>query len=268
MPGITTFDASSRGSLGKQATIPEIALEAVLATSSNVEANNHLDNVRIIEPTIVFATLLIALMPFFFYSPQIYCLREWFKGCLKPKCWYRVWPRYIFDLVWGIVNLFCIIAFQEYFHTHGALVPPESNRDKDIFIATLVFLVIFFLARYLWINTFWNYHNTKNIKNPERGPPEFSRGAAVSLGFALFFAIVMVVCAIAFVVMFGIIQDWVAFAFVMPLLIWSIVLLVWTGMIWNCIGKWKCPPIVESCNLSSINDKKSINYNAGKNLKK
>lgn len=237
MPG-TTFDVSSRG-LSKHITMPQTGLASKLS-AANVDTG---DNIRVLflESSLPFVTLLFATIAIWFITPQIYCNREFYRRCFKPVCWYGWWRRWIFDLVWYFVNIFGIAAVIHYLHTRAN---PIGDMDINLYVAVYSLTIIFlFVFRWFWINSFWNYHNAKNLKTANGGL-EFDPEAAIAIAFALFFAVMMVINALALEIVFAINGNWIAFGLFIPVTIWTIVLLIWTGMVYACICRPACVDVV------------------------
>ena len=222
----SSYDVSSNGLTktvtvqhGAQAVNPGVTSNDIMSATLSTIFESGNDTLALIFGFIAF---WIAV------RPQIYCAREFYRGCFCCRAWYGPWALWIWDLVWLIVDILSIISILDFFMTH----PGGSTLH---FVVVIVILIYVFV-RYLWYMAFWNWHNTKAAKE---GTPVFSARASYALGFAIFAAVLMLLCVLALFIAFGVARAWVAFVFLIPLLIWSLVILVWTALIYACIGT--CP---------------------------
>lgn len=239
----TIFDVSSEG-LSKHITTNGIIPE-VLSAVVQVDGRDGRDGrggdffLGFLPMNREFLAFFFSVMAIFFIMPQIYCLRDFFSHCFKPRCWYKPFKRYTMDLVWWFINVFTIVSVVAFFDTHQR---PRTAFDVNIFIAVFVLILLFLTFRWFWINSFWNYHS---LKGSVAGQTVLLDGdAQIALGFALFFSIAMLLTVIALGIVFIIAKAWISLIFLIPLFIWTIVLLVWTALVYSCVGCAKvCEPV-------------------------
>jgi len=245
----TIFDVSSNG-LSKHMTTATVAKADVLhAVSSDPGAGFSI--AQFTENPLPLVTLIFATLAIFMFKPAIQCAREFYRGCFKPKCWYGPWRRWIFDLVWYFADIFAVVAVVYFLYVYAGTTinPLIAGSQLNLYLAVFVLVLLFvFVFRWFWINSFWNYHNT-SAKGGAR--PVFSAEARIALGFALLFAILMLLSVLALGIIFGIARAWVSFFFIIPLFIWTIVLLVWTAMVFACtscatVCEPACVPVCET----------------------
>ena len=250
----TIFDVSSNGLSKHVTTNKGIAIAAhdpdVLSASGATDGGDLVTTFGFLRAASPFVALLFSVIAIFFIRPQIYCLREFFRACFKSKCWYGVWRQWRFDLAWFFVDVLTIAAVVDYFDSRDVF---RTARDVSLYIAVLALVLLFLVFRWFWINSFWNYHNKKN-EVFTGGVVVFDTSARIALGFALLFSILMLLTVIALFIVFGIARTWVSFGLLIPLFIWTILLLVWTALIFNCTGcerpcetpcETGCPPVVQ-----------------------
>jgi len=236
----TFFDVSSNG-LSKHVTNVATATVTADAATTTATAGGLFSSFAIVNDPLPFVTLLFATIAIFLLRPAIYCARDFYRNCFKPKCWYGAWRRWVIDLVGFIVDILAIAAVVYFLWTQAGntINPLIEGSQINLYWAVVVLVLLFLLFRWFWFNSFWNYHNTK----PGRGcaEPVFCPAARIAIGFAVFFAVLMLLTVIGLIIVFAIAHLWITLL-LLPLFVWTIVLLVWTGMVFACTG---CPRVCE-----------------------
>lgn len=190
---------------------------------------------------VVFYALLTAVIAITYLRPQILCAREFYKNCFKDKCWWHPPRRWVFDVLWFFADAFTVIAMTHYLWTSRS---PADGTDTHYYVAIYALFIFYLVARYFWINSFWNYHSKKSLvdANGNREVFSYTSEPAIALSFAVFWAVMMVLAVTALVILFGIRHDWWAFGFMLLVWIWLLFILVWTAMVRSCLGcERPCP---------------------------
>ncbi len=236
-------DSSNHGGFARHAASK---LAHQQATDVKISAHGDLNTTHI-TANLELITLITALIAIIYLKPQILCAREFYKNCFKNMCWWHPPRRWVFDVLWFIADAFMVVAMAHYLYTARN---PAAGADTSYYIAIYSIFIVYLGARYFWINSFWNYHSSKNLVN-ENGDKEvmnYTSEPAVALGFAVFWAFIMWLAVTILVVLFIIRHDYWAMGFALAVWIWLIFILVWTAMVRSCISCLKtCAPKKSVC---------------------
>lgn len=222
--------------LSRHATIRHttaVSQEADLTGMTTKTQSGGFSVFAVVQANLPFITLLVSWLALWLLRPQIYCAREFYRHCFKRECWYAPWRRWLFDLIWTIMDIAFVVALVHYFYVyeHNSMEGESANR----YIAVFAVALVFFFLRWFWFNTFWNYHNLKNTR-VESGMPVFDYSAGIALAVAVVLAVLMFAAVATLLVLFGIEHDWLALVMMILNLIWSAFVIAWSAIVYSCVA--------------------------------